>query len=93
MPPARDEWRSSHSALLDFGDFLAGDVAEDQKVGQGVAAEAIAAVDAARDLTCGVEARDHVAVLVEDLGLLVDAKTAHRVVDGRRTAPSRPDCR
>lgn len=45
---ARDEWRSSHSALLDFGDFLAGDVAEDQKVGQGVAAEAIAAVDAAR---------------------------------------------
>ena len=59
-------------------------MAEDQKVGQGVAAEAVAAVDAARDLTCGVEARDHVAVLVEDLGLLVDAKTAHRVVDGRR---------
>ena len=31
-----------------LGDLLVGDVIEDQKVGQGVAAEAIAAVDAAR---------------------------------------------
>ena len=48
VPPARDGRHGSQSALLFFGDFLAGDVAEDQKVGQGVAAEAIAAVDAAR---------------------------------------------
>ena len=48
VPPARDGRHGSQSALLFFGDFLAGDVAEYQKVGQGVAAEAIAAVDAAR---------------------------------------------
>ena len=39
-----------------------GDVAEHKEVREGVAAKAIAAVDAARDFTRGVETGDHAAL-------------------------------
>ena len=44
-----------------------GDVAEHKEVREGVAAKAIAAVDAARDFTRGVETGDHAALFVEHL--------------------------
>ena len=69
--------------LLDVsGGRLAGDAAEGHDVGLSVAAEAVAAVHAARDFTRGEETRDGLAFLVEDLRLGVDLQTAHGVVNG-----------
>ena len=54
---------------------LAGDAAEDQDVGQRIAAKTVGAMDAARHFTRGVQAGDDFAVLIDDLGKLVDAHT------------------
>ena len=54
---------------------------EDEEVREGVAAEAVAAVNAARDFTRGEKARDGFALFVENAGFLVDLQAAHRVVD------------
>ena len=61
--------------------LLARDAAEDHKVGHGVAAQAVAAVDAAGHFTRGEEAGDDLAFGVEDVGLGVDLQAAHGVVD------------
>lgn len=69
------------------------DAPEDEGVGEGVAAEALSSVDAARGLACGEEAGDGVVHAVEDPGVCVDEESAHRdvhaqtldaVVEGRR---------
>ena len=48
-----------------------GDVAEHKEVREGVAAKAIAAVDAARDFACGVEARNDLAFPVKGYPIAV----------------------
>merc|ERR1719498_698150 len=59
---------------------LPGHAAEDHAVEQGVATEPVVAVDATRDLTSGVEARD-LAPGAHNLRILSDLETAHAVVD------------
>ena len=53
--------------LFALSGVRAGGAAEDHAVGDGVAAEAVGAVDAARRFTGGVEARNHLAVDVKHL--------------------------
>ena len=59
-------------------------VAEDVDVADGVATQAVAAVDAARHLACGEQAGDGLPVGVQHLGVGVDAQAAHGVVDAGR---------
>lgn len=56
------------------------DAPEDEGVGEGVAAEALSSVDAARGLACGEEAGDGGVHTVEDPGVCVDEESAHRDV-------------
>lgn len=65
------------------GSHAACGAAEHHQIGHGIAAQAVFTVNAARDFPRSVEAGNDLAVLVEYLGLRVDADAAHRVVDGR----------
>ena len=67
--------------FLLLGGSLAGDPAEGQGVGHGVAAHPVGAVDTAGDLTGGEQALDDLAAGVEHLGVVVDLQAAHGVVD------------
>ena len=58
--------------------------AKDHAVQQGIAAQAVVAVDAARHLAGGVESRDCLVVGTDARGVLVDQQAAHAVVDHRR---------
>ena len=60
---------------------LGGHLAEHHDVRHGVAADAVAAVDTAGDLTGCEQAGDGVALGVDDPGLGVDLHAAHGVVD------------
>ena len=60
--------------------------AKDHGVGDGVAAEAVEAVHAARHFTCGIEAGHRTGLDVEDLAFGRDGHAAHRVMDARATA-------
>ena len=66
---------------------------EDEGVGEGVAAQSLASVHAARGFACGEEPRDGLFISVEDLRLRIDENPADRdvhaqaldaVVEGRR---------
>ena len=63
--------------------LFAGDAAERDDVSLSIAAETVAAVDAASDFTRSEEARDNLALRVVDLGERVDLDAAHRVVNSR----------
>mmetsp|Transcript_70927 Transcript_70927/g.188595 ORF Transcript_70927/g.188595 Transcript_70927/m.188595 type:complete len:403 (+) Transcript_70927:249-1457(+) len=64
---------------------LGGHTAEHDAVQQGVAAQAVVAMDAAGNLAGGVQARDGLAGLGgDDCGVGVDLEAAHAVVDDRR---------
>ena len=56
--------------------------AEREDVANGVAAQAVRTVDAARDFADSEEARNHLVVAVKHLVVEVDANAAHRVVHG-----------
>lgn len=56
---------------------VTGDAAVDDAAEEGGAAEAVGAVNAAGQLAAGVEAVEGLALLVEDLGLVVDLDAAH----------------
>ena len=62
---------------------LAGDAAERHNIGLSVAAEAVAAMDAARDFTGRKETRDRVTGRIKHLSLGIDLHAAHRVVNSR----------
>ena len=63
--------------------LFAGDAAERDDVSLSIAAETVAAVDAASDFTRSEEARDNLTLRVVDLGERVDLDAAHRVVNSR----------
>ena len=69
-----------------LGRVQPGPAAEDQQVGEGVAAEPVGAVHAARDLA-GREQPGHPA---RGRGVGVDRDAAHHVVAGRARPPSAP---
>merc|ERR1719446_1026906 len=60
---------------------LACNAAEDHAIKQRVTTQAIVAVDATSCLSSNIEARDHLAALVQHLGLYAALKTTHAVVD------------
>merc|ERR1712137_1054639 len=60
---------------------LACNAAENNAVQQGVSTEAVVAVDAARDLASGVEARNPLTCAADALGVDSHLETAHAVVD------------
>lgn len=64
--------------------------AKDHHVGNGIAAQAVRAMNAARDLTGGVETRNHLAVNADNLRLGVDFQAAHRVMHRRDFAAGIP---
>ena len=66
-----------------LGSARTGGTAEDHDVADGVAAQTVGAVDAARRFAGGVETRNDLAVDVKHLSLGVDLQAAHRVVHGR----------
>ena len=68
--------------LLSLGSVGSRDAAEDDDVGNGVAAEAVGAVDAARYLARCVEAGDDLTVDANNLCFGVDLDSAHGVVHG-----------
>ena len=68
--------------LFALSGVRAGGSAEDHAVGDGVAAEAVGAVDAARRFTGGVEAFNGFAVLVKNLKIIIERGTV-----GLRTKP------
>lgn len=55
-----------------------------ENVGDRVCSQAVTAMDAAGHFAGGIKAGDSLAGLVEDLGVGVDLKSAHRVMCGRR---------
>ena len=74
----RVDARRAGAALREVGRTDAGPAAEDDEVGERVAAQAVGAVHAARHLADGEQARDG-----GGLRLGVDAHAAHHVVAGR----------
>ena len=58
------------------------DAAGYQDLSEGIAAQTVSAVDAARHLACGIEAGDGLAAGVEHMALLIDHKTAHGMMGG-----------
>ena len=74
----------SEALLRGLHNFFASDVAEDEKVRERIAAEAVAAMNAARDFARGEESRNGLPVLVENARFLIDLEAAHRVMDRNR---------
>ena len=73
---------SGDARLLLVVSGFASDAAEDDRVGQCVAAQTVRAVDAAGHFARSIQTRNHVAVFIQHLRIHVDAHAAHRVMHG-----------
>ena len=60
-----------------------GDAAGNQYLSEGIATQTVSAVDAARHLTCGIEAWYRLAVGIQHVALLIHHQSAHGMVCGR----------
>ena len=60
-----------------------GDVAGYQNLSEGIAAQSVAAVDAARHLASGKEAGDRLAAGIEHMALFIHHQSAHGMMGGR----------
>ena len=60
-----------------------GDAAGYQYLSEGIAAQTVAAMDAARHLACGIEAWDRLAAGIEHMVLFIHHQSAHGMVGGR----------
>ena len=76
--------------LLALDNMRSDCVAERHDVRNGVAAQTVGSVNAARHFADSIETRDHFALRVDHLALHVDLDTAHRVMHGRHLAAGVP---
>jgi len=61
--------------------MLASNATEHDAIQQGIATEAVVAMDTASDLTCSVEARNGLAIAVDHCRVRIDLQTTHAVMD------------